>query len=81
MSLFFISIFNQFKNWIIGVGAVILIILGAFYKGKSAGREDAVEKDRKELQKDVQLKNKIKQDVASDSDDDVNKRLRKWVKD
>lgn len=81
ISIFFLNIFNDFKNWIIGVGAVILLFVGAFYKGKKEGREDAIAKDRKELQKDVNRKKQIKQTIDSRSNSDVDNELREWVKD
>lgn len=81
MTVALIALYYRFKNWIIGAGAVLLVILGVYTKGRSDGKDKAVEDDRKDLQKDVQLKKKINNDASNDSDSDLDKRLRNWVKD
>lgn len=78
MSVFFLGIFNQFKSWIIGAGAIFLVIISVFYKGKRSGRKDVEEQNRKELDKYVKTKKQLKEDIANDSDSDLDDRLREW---
>ena len=81
MSLFFMGLWSRFQGWVIGAGAIALAILTIYGKGRSDGKSKAVEDDRKELRKDVQTKKKLENDVANDSSDELDKRLRRWVKD
>ena len=81
MSLILFNLWGQLRGWIIGAGVVALAILTIYGKGRSDGKSKAVEDDRKELRKDVQTKKKLENDVANDSPDELDKRLRRWVKD
>lgn len=81
MSLFLLGMWNQFKGWIVGAGVLLLAIASVYGKGRSDGKEKAIEDDRKELQKDVQDKKELDEDIANDSDSELNKRLQRWVKD
>jgi uncharacterized protein YpmB len=81
ISTVLLGIFGRFKSWIIGAGAILLVIVGAFAKGFRDGKNSAIRKDRERLEKDVQRKRELDQDVANDSDSELDSRLRKWVKD
>lgn len=71
---------NRFKSWIVGGGAILLLVLGIYTKGRSDGKAKAIEDDRKELAKDVATKKQIDLDLLDDSDDDLDDRLRHWIK-
>lgn len=74
-------LFYKFKNWIIGFGAIALAILSVYAKGRSDGKNKAITDDREELRKDVQFKKSIKDDVANDTNSQLDERLRYWIKD
>ena len=74
------SFWLKFQGWVVGAGVILLAILSIYSKGRSDGKSKAISDDREELRKDVQDKKQIEIDVSNDSDADLDKRVRRWVK-
>ena len=73
-------LFDPIKRWL-ALGLVVLTIVGGiFLKGKKSGVNKERRRNKKELQKNVAVKEKIHNDIANDSTSGLDKRLRRWSK-
>ena len=62
------------------LGASIVALLVMLWKAFTDGKKSVINEENKEVSKDVQDLNKIKQDVNRLSDVDLDKRMSKWKK-
>lgn len=62
------------------VGALLILLLFAFFKVKAMGRAEEREKSRVATNKLIKKKEAIDADVADDSDSAHDARLRRWTR-
>lgn len=61
------------------VGAILLVLVIAFFKVKAMGRNEERERSKKATDKLIKTKEKIDAKIGSLSDSDLDKRLRRWT--
>jgi hypothetical protein len=72
---------SKFKGWIVaGLGA--LAFFAYFYKQvRDDAKREVTERIREEQDNAIEEKRELENDVADDSDSDLDERLSRWVKD
>ena len=75
------SLWDKFAFYIVAAGSIVVALLVAFGKGKSAGRAKLKEQLRKADEKAAVKTEKIKRSVEQASDKDINRRLDRWYRD
>lgn len=83
---------SKFKLILAGIGAVLLLLITAFFKGRSSGKEEVKQGVQEQHNKDVEavaearvdnvkVANRVKQDVIKSSDKQVDKELdEEWTR-
>ena len=74
-------IFGKLWGWIVAVGAIGAFLAGLYAKGRSVRKYTAYEKQRKETDAAIKEKRAIEDDLANDSDSELDERLSRWVTD
>jgi hypothetical protein len=74
-------IFGKLWGWVVAVGAIGAFLAGLYAKGRSDGKSTAYEKQRKETDAAIKEKRAIEDDLANDSDSELDERLSRWVTD
>lgn len=62
------------------IGLVLGAIAFVYYRGKRIGRNEEREANKEETEKLIKEKEKIDEDIANDSDADLDKRVRPWIR-
>ena len=77
----FIWLVDKFKGWIAGAAAVAALVAYIYKQGRDDGADKVRERLRKEQDASIKEKRDLENDVANDSDADLDDRLSKWVQD
>lgn len=77
----FKSLWTRFAYWIVAAGSILVAILVAFSKGKSAGRQKLKDQLQRADEKAAVRTERIRKSVEKASDKDVRKRLDRWYRD
>lgn len=71
----------KFKEWLIGLGAVLAVLGSIYLKGRKDGADSVEDKAEEYILKDVEDRKKIKNSVDAMSDDAVRRELREhWTR-
>lgn len=81
MLSFLISIPGKLKLWISITGAVMVALAVAYLKGRSAGAAASEAANMKRRQAAIKKSREIENDVSSLSDDELDRRLSRWMRD
>lgn len=73
-------LWSKFKGYIIGAGALLASIGIIYAKGRSDGKESALDKVEDAIKDDVEDMEKIRRDLDGMSDDDLDDRLSDWTR-
>lgn len=74
-------LFNKFKGWLMGAAAIAAFIGYVYKQGRDDGIDKVNERLRKEQDAAIKEKRNLEDDVADDSDSELDERLSRWVKD
>jgi hypothetical protein len=75
------AIFGKVWGWLVAFGALGAFLLGIYAKGRTDGKTNQQEKTRKETDAAIKEKREIEDDVANDSDSELDKRMSRWITD
>ena len=72
---------NKLKGWIMGAAAIAAFVAYIYKQGRDDGADKVRERLRKEQDAAIKKKRDLEDDVANDSDSELDKRLSRWIKD
>lgn len=75
------SLWVRFAYWIVAAGSILLALLVAFSKGKSAGRQKLKDQLQRADEKAAVRTERIRKSVEKASDQEVRKRIDPWYRD
>lgn len=75
------AIWPRLRLWLSLAGAVALAVGLAFLKGRSAGKKAYEDRAKDARLKALQTEKEVRDDVEAASDDDLDRRLSKWMRD
>lgn len=78
---FLLMLWNKFQGWILGMGAVAGLLLGAYLKGKSDQSKNTTLKESKKRVEDLQTARKIENEVSKMPKSDLDRQLDRWMRD
>lgn len=73
-------LWSKFKGYIIGAGALLASIGIIYAKGRSDGKESALDKVEDAIEDDVEDMEQIRRNLDGLSDDDLDDRLSNWTR-
>lgn len=76
-----IYLWSKFQGWIIGVGAILAVLAGAYAKGRMDQKTVTSAKTNEKRLEDIKEARKIDEEIKKLPPDQLNKRLDRWMRD
>ncbi|WP_348646782.1 hypothetical protein [Ensifer sp. ENS08] len=77
----FAGIWSRITGWLAPVGMALAIVAGAFFYGRSSGKDDAKAEQAKANAKAIKQARGVEDEVQNMGGDDVDRALSKWLRD
>lgn len=78
---FLLSFYGKIKGWLALAGAVIIAVLIAFFKGRSAGKAAEAAKAQQARIDSMKTAKEVTDEVSNLGNNDVDRELSQWMRD